>query len=127
MQIKNLSMSFGMQELFTEVNLYIGENEKIGIVGDNGAGKSTFFKILLGKLEPTEGKVIIDKNKRIGFLPQTIQEEIFDNGITVLDFLLTGRPIEKLNSKLQNLIHYPFPDNHRDGILDIYNDLKSEV
>ena len=39
MQIKNLSMSFGMQKIFNEVNMYIGDNEKVGIVGVNGSGK----------------------------------------------------------------------------------------
>ena len=124
MQIKNLSMSFGMQELFTEINLYIGENEKIGIVGDNGAGKSTFFKILLGKLEPTGGKIILDKSERIGFLPQTIQEEIFDNDITVLDFLLTGRPIDKLNSKLQNLYN-KLANTKEDKLPTIYKQISN--
>ena len=44
MKIKNLSLSFGIHEIFKNVNLDIPENEKVGIVGVNGAGKSTFFK-----------------------------------------------------------------------------------
>ncbi len=103
MQIKNLSMMFGMQELFNDVNLYIGENEKVGIVGVNGAGKSTFLKIIYGILEPTQGKVIIESNKRLGYLPQTIKDEIENEDITVLEFLMKARPIEKLNLELQSL------------------------
>lgn len=48
MQIKNLTMSFGTQVLFENINLNIPENEKVGVVGVNGAGKTTFFKIVMG-------------------------------------------------------------------------------
>ena len=97
MRIKNLSMSFGMQELFNDVNLYIKENEKVGIVGVNGSGKSTFLKIILGTITPTQGKIIIENKKRIGFLPQTLTDELDDTDITVLEFLMQARPIEKIN------------------------------
>lgn len=100
MQLKNLTMSFGTQELFNDINLYIGENEKVGIVGVNGAGKTTFFKLILGKIEPDSGKIILKNNTRIGLLPQVIDEEIPSMDMTVFDFLLLGRPIEKLNNEL---------------------------
>lgn len=103
MRIKNLSMSFGMQELFNDVNLYIKENEKVGIVGVNGSGKSTFLKIILGTITPTQGKIIIENKKRIGFLPQTLTDELDDTDITVLEFLMQARPIEKLNKELESL------------------------
>lgn len=51
MQIKNLTMPFGTQVLFENINLNIPENEKVGVVGVNGAGKTTFFKIAMGKRE----------------------------------------------------------------------------
>ena len=103
MRIKNLSMSFGMQELFNDVNLYIKENEKVGIVGVNGSGKSTFLKIILGTITPIQGKIIIENKKRIGFLPQTLTDELDDTDITVLEFLMQARPIEKLNKELETL------------------------
>ncbi len=103
MQIKNLTLSFGVQKIFDNVNLIIPENEKVGIVGVNGAGKTTFLKVILKKLEPDFGYVKIKKDLRIGFLPQVIDEEIMDNNETVFDFLLNARPIENLNNKLQNL------------------------
>ncbi len=103
MQIKNLSMSFGMQELFKDVNLYIKENEKVGIVGVNGSGKSTFLKIILGDIAPTQGKITFESKKRIGFLPQIITDEIEDADITVMEFLMQARPIDELNKKLESL------------------------
>lgn len=100
MQIKNLSMSFGLQEIFDDVSIQINENEKIGIIGVNGAGKSTLFKLIMGKLEPDKGKIIIKPGTRMGFLPQVIQDEIPNMNISVFDFLLEGRPIKKLEQEL---------------------------
>lgn len=100
MTLKNLNMSFGLQEIFNDVNLQINDNEKIGIIGVNGAGKSTFFKLIMGKLEPDSGKIIIKQGTRIGFLPQVISDEIPSMDITVFDFLLEGRPIKKLENEL---------------------------
>lgn len=99
MLIKNLNLSFGTEDIFKDVNITIPDNEKIGIVGVNGAGKSTFFKILLKRLEPNSGE-IIGSNKRISLLPQVINDEIPNLDITVFDFLLTGRPIKELQEEL---------------------------
>lgn len=103
MQLKNLTMSFGTQELFNDINLHIGENEKVGIVGVNGAGKTTFFKIIKGILEPERGKVILENNSRVEWLPQVIDDDIISTEMTVFDFLLSGRPIESLNCELQKV------------------------
>lgn len=103
MQIKNLSMSFGNQTLFENVNLNIPENEKIGVVGANGTGKTTLFKIIMGLEDPDEGKVILKNGARVNWLPQVITDDIKNTDINVLDYLLLGRPIDYLNIKLQNL------------------------
>lgn len=103
MQIKNLTMSFGNQELFNNININIDDYEKVGIVGLNGAGKSTFLKIVYGQIVPDKGKVIIKNNTRVAYLPQVIKDEIPEENITVFDFLLLGRPIDKLNKELEKL------------------------
>ena len=103
MQIKNLTMSFGNQELFNNININIDDYEKVGIVGLNGAGKSTFLKIVYGQITPDKGKVIIKNNLRVAYLPQVIKDEIPEENITVFDFLLLGRPIDKLNKELEKL------------------------
>lgn len=100
MNIKNLTMTFGTQEIFDDINLQIKEKEKVGIIGVNGAGKSTFFKLILGKLEPDRGKIILKPGTRIGFLPQVISDEIPSMEISVFDYLLDGRPIKKLENEL---------------------------
>lgn len=105
MQLRNLSMSFGNQELFNDVTLDISDNEKVGVVGVNGAGKSTFFKLILGILSPDKGKIIINQNYHIAYLPQIISDDILDSNETVMDYLLNGRPIEKLTKELENLYY----------------------
>ena len=100
MNIKNLSLSFGIQDIFEDVNLFINDNAKVGVIGVNGAGKSTFFKLILHELEPDKGKIIFKNNTRIGFLPQIISDEVPNMHISVFDFLLEGRPIKKLENEL---------------------------
>lgn len=103
MNIKDLSMSYGLQTVFDNINIQIKDKDKVGIVGVNGAGKSTLFKLILKRIEPDKGKIIIKHNTRIGYLPQVIKDEIPNEKITVLDFLLSGRPIKELENKLNNI------------------------
>ncbi len=99
MNIQNLFMSFGTQEIFKNVTVSFNDNDKVGITGVNGAGKSTLFNLILGKISPDSGKIVIKNNKVIGFLPQVITDEIPSDDITVFDYLLTGRPIKEIKEK----------------------------
>ena len=103
MQIKDLSMSFGTQDVFRNVNLNIPDNEKIGLVGVNGAGKTTLFKIIKGLEYPDSGKIYFKKDARVDWLPQEITMDAKDTSISVLDYLLSGRPIDQLNNELQSV------------------------
>ena len=66
----NLTVQFGGRKLFEDVNIKFTEGNCYGIIGANGAGKSTFLKVITGEIESTSGDIIIDKNKRISFLKQ---------------------------------------------------------
>ena len=66
----NLTVQFGGRKLFEDVNIKFTEGNCYGIIGANGAGKSTFLKVITGEVESTNGDIIIDKNKRISFLKQ---------------------------------------------------------
>ena len=101
MNIKNLSMNFWMQQIFEDVTLQIKENEHVGIIGVNGAGKSTFFKLIMGKIIPDIGKITMKPGTRIGFLPQVISDEIPSIEISVFDYLMDGRPIKSLEKDLE--------------------------
>ena len=102
MQFKNLTMSFGAQIIFDDVNLNLPENEKIGIVGVNGAGKTTLFRLIMGLDYPDSGKIITKKGYRIDWLPQVLSDNVDKMDIIVLEYLMQGRPIEKLNEELQS-------------------------
>ncbi|MEG2457827.1 MAG: ABC-F family ATP-binding cassette domain-containing protein [Bacilli bacterium] len=103
MQLKNVTLNFGKQTIFDDINLTIDDNSKVGIVGLNGAGKSTFFNVLMSKQTLDYGKVITNKNCRIKLLPQVIDSSILKSDLTVFDYLLEGRPVAKLQENLNIL------------------------
>jgi len=72
-QLTNLSKSFGGQTLFKNLNLKVTSNQKIGLIGRNGTGKSTLFKLILGEESYDEGEIGIPKNYRIGTLRQHLE------------------------------------------------------
>ena len=64
-------MEFGTQELYRDVNLFVGPEDRIGLAGANGSGKSTILKLMSGELEPTRGSVDKRRGTCVGYLPQT--------------------------------------------------------
>ena len=103
MNIEHLYMSFGLQEIFNDVSVHFNDDDKIGIVGVNGAGKSTLFNLILGNILPDSGKITVKNRDLIGYLPQVITDEIPNNDITVFEYLLLGRPIQKLKDNIASL------------------------
>ena len=69
-QANNVTLRFGKKALFEEVNIKFTEGNCYGIIGANGAGKSTFLKILSGELEPTQGDISITPGQRLSVLEQ---------------------------------------------------------
>ncbi len=87
--VSDLSINFGGQNLFKHVNLKFVGGNCYGVIGANGAGKSTFLRILSGDLEPTTGEVIIDHRTRMSVLKQ--DHYAYDE-FTVLDTIIQGNP-----------------------------------
>ena len=83
----NISLRFGKKALFEDVNIKFVPGHCYGLIGANGAGKSTFLKILTGEIEPTSGEVIITPGERLSFLKQDHFQ--YDN-FTVLDTVIMG-------------------------------------
>lgn len=86
-QVSNLSLAFGKKVLFEDVNLKFSDGNCYGVIGANGAGKSTFLKILIGEIEGNTGQVFIEPGKRMAVLKQNHHE--FDE-FTVLNTVLMG-------------------------------------
>jgi ATP-binding cassette subfamily F protein 3 len=71
-RIENLYKSYGNQVLFEGINFALNERERLGVVGRNGHGKTTLFRMILGKENPDSGSIIIPKNYRIGYVSQNL-------------------------------------------------------
>ena len=84
---KNITLAYGKRVLFDEVNLNFTRGNCYGVIGANGAGKSTFLKILSGEIEPNKGSIEITKGERMAVLKQNHFE--FDES-TVLNTVLMG-------------------------------------
>ncbi|SCY14625.1 ATPase components of ABC transporters with duplicated ATPase domains [Nonlabens sp. Hel1_33_55] len=99
--VSNLSVQFGKRVLFDEVNAKFGGSNCYGIIGANGAGKSTFLKIMTGKMEATSGHVHLDAGKRMSVLEQDHNAHDED---TVLETVLKGnKPLHKLKTQIDAL------------------------
>ena len=75
LDIQNLGVSFGGEVLFENLSFRIGMGDRIGLIGKNGAGKSTFLKILSGGNRPSTGSLSLEKNCSLGYLPQELEVE----------------------------------------------------
>lgn len=85
--VSNVSLQFGGDTLFKDVNLQFNPGNCYGVIGANGAGKSTFLKILCGQLKPTTGEIAIPKNLRMSVLKQ---DHFAYDAYTVLDTIIMG-------------------------------------
>ncbi len=99
--VSNLSLQFGKRVLFDEVNIMFSKGNCYGIIGANGAGKSTFLKILTGKQDPTTGSVSLEPGKRMSVLEQ--DHYAYDQ-FTVLDTVLRGnKQLYEIKSEMDAL------------------------
>ena len=121
LSVSNLSVQFGKRVLFDEVNVTFTQGNCYGIIGANGAGKSTFLKILSGKQEPTSGRVILEPGKRMSVLQQ--DHYAYDD-YTVLDTVIMGNKVlSKVKKEMDDLYaNYSDENAERIGELQIQFD-----
>lgn len=113
LSVSNLSLQYDKKVLFDEVNLTFSKGNCYGVIGANGAGKSTFVKILSGEIEPTKGKIEITPGERISVLKQNHQ--VYDECM-VLDTVMMGNDKLWGNMKAKEEL-YSKPDfNDEDGM-----------
>src|SRR5690554_116887 len=111
LNIHNLSVAFGGEYLFEEITFRLGVGDRVGLVGKNGAGKSTMLKLLSKEMEPDTGTIAAEKEIKIGFLKQDID---FVKGRTVLeeayeafeDIRKAEKKIEQINDQLAKRTDY---------------------
>ncbi|MFS4491518.1 ABC-F family ATP-binding cassette domain-containing protein [Maribacter sp. 2308TA10-17] len=113
LSVSNLSVQFGKRVLFDEVNVSFTQGNCYGVIGANGAGKSTFLKILSGKQDPTSGHVHLEPGKRMSILEQ--EHNAYDAS-TVLETVVMGnKPLFALKSEIDAL-YADYNDENADKI-----------
>ncbi|WP_027099438.1 ABC-F family ATP-binding cassette domain-containing protein [Clostridium paraputrificum] len=120
---KNISKSYGIDEILKDVTLSINEGDRVGIIGANGEGKSTLFKILSKQLSFDDGEIFIDKNKTLGYLAQHLD---LDTKKTIYnEMLLVFSDLIRLEEKLldlENKMNEPYDESKADYHNKIIND-----
>lgn len=97
--IKELSFHFGLRTLFDETSVMIQDGQKVGLVGMNGCGKSTLFKLIEGKFSPDGGKIEISRGTQIA----SVAQEIADPSVRLLPYVLSShKEMTRLNQELEN-------------------------
>ncbi len=103
--VSNLSMEFGERLLFDKMNFEINESDRIGLIGINGCGKTTLFKLLTGEYSQSDGNIIIGKNTSIGYMEQhvcrNLERSAYDEVMTVFSYLTDMESeLDILNAKI---------------------------
>ena len=111
LNVEGLSLSFGAKKILSDVTFSVDEGDKLGIIGVNGCGKSTLFKLILGELDADSGNVYISKSKTVGVLRQNDAFADFsdeDGALSALDVMIRSFPhlleAEKKLSELEALL-----------------------
>ena len=109
--INNLTVAYGGFTLLNEINFHISESDKIGLVGKNGAGKSTILKLICGLQSPTNGKVAVPNDVKIGYLPQIMEHHrgrsVIDEAMTAFsDMFAQEAELEKITIELSERTDY---------------------
>ena len=123
-----ITVSFGGETLFNEISFRLGQGDRVGLIGKNGAGKSTLLSLMAKENTPTSGSFALEKNCKIGYLPQDLD---FENGRSVLEeAYLAFEEIKKIEQR-QDQIHKflettsDFESNSYMEILDELNELNT--
>ena len=104
LDVQNLTLSFGENTLFSDVSFDIKEHEKVGLIGCNGTGKTSLFKIITGEYTPDSGNCFISKNAKLGYMEQHTCSEnhtVYGELISVFDDLIEiEKQLEQISADL---------------------------
>ena len=120
LSVSNLSVQFGKRVLFDEVNTTFTQGNCYGVIGANGAGKSTFLKILSGKSDPTSGHVHLEPGKRMSVLEQN--HNLYDEYPVLETVIMGNKPLYKIKKEMDNIYakeDFSDADGERVGVLQV--------
>ena len=123
MLVKNMNLKFGLETIFDNININIPDDTKTGIVGVNGSGKTTFFKVILNKQELDSGNVTFFNKKRISYLPQIITIEKLYIETTQVSEKEANKLLDKIG-KLQMELDYYEPYTAEEELLKLISNMK---
>ena len=109
--INDLTVSFGGFVLLDDINFHIGDEDRLGLVGKNGAGKSTILKLIMGLISPASGKILKSAGLNIGYLPQQMEHHkdktVIDETLTVYDsYFDMHRQVDDISTELATRTDY---------------------
>jgi ATPase subunit of ABC transporter with duplicated ATPase domains len=113
LSVSNLSVQFGKRILFDEVNTTFTQGNCYGVIGANGAGKSTFLKIIAGEIDPTSGHIHLEPGKRMSVLNQN--HNMFDDH-TVLETVMMGNKVLYAVKQEMDALYADYDDKNADRI-----------
>ncbi len=113
--IQNLSFHFGLRTLFEDTSVMIQDGQKVGLVGPNGCGKSTLFKLIEGKFAPDGGKIVISHNTQIA----SVAQDIADPSVPLLPYVLAAdKELTRLEKELET------PDISGERMAEVFDKLE---
>lgn len=111
LNVSGINLSFGITDILTDISFSVNEGDRVGIIGVNGAGKTSLFRVITGEYKPDGGALYMSKEKTVGLLSQNANIEHADEGDTVLSYMLSVFPealalegeIERYENELSSL------------------------
>ena len=120
--LNKLSLDFAGDFIFDNLSIQINKFDKIGLIGKNGAGKTTFLNLVSNKISPTSGSIIINKNIKISYLPQDLN---YDSDVRLKDYVVgTKDELLKINNEINLLNEKISNSNSQIEQLKLINDLE---
>lgn len=116
LNVYNLEMNFGERVLFSNASFELGDRDKIGLIGANGVGKTTLFKMITGEIEPSVGEIYVSKNAVPGYMEQHVcsdsQRSVYDEMLSVFENVMKieqelediSRQLERQSGDMEALI-----------------------
>ena len=105
LDVQNLTLSFGADMLFKDVSFSIKDKEKVGLIGCNGAGKTSLFKLITGEYTADSGNCFVGKNVKLGYMQQhtcSDNKTIWNELVSVFDDLIQIElELDEINEKLK--------------------------